>query len=701
LEDEVPEIARAIRYEGFSEILLQRGDLVFYEDNVRVTDNAFFEMFSFEFIEGGPTDALERPNSIVITEEIAGKYFPDGSALGKTLTMNRQRELVVTGVLANPPPNSTLGFDVLLPYDIRIESIREMGEEMDWGWFSPFTMVLLHESADPGAVNGKIERLMITHGEEADNTISLLPFHDLRYFFSNIKTYIYIFAVIALFVLAMACINYVNYSTARSADRSLEIGVRKVSGAGRRNLVIQLLSESVVLTIAALFLALALVELLLPTVNSITGLELSLDVVARRYAVPALLGLAVVVGIAAGAYPALYLSAFQPVGVLTGRLKSGAASSKLRKVLVVVQLSVAFFLICGTQVVHKQLGFAMGKDLGFDKEYVLNVELREGAHGYFETLKSELLRGDDIVAVTGVADDLPYFEWSTSTFEWEGKETEAEEMVYFNVVDYDFVATYGMNIVEGRGFSGEFPSDMTSGFVVNEKLARLMGPDSPLGKKVNVWDRTGTIVGVVRDFHHRPFTREIGPVFLLMSPDRKRIWNLAIRVKPGGVAGAIQHARETWERIVPAYPFEYTFLEDEVEGAYWGVSRMARLAAGFSLLAIVIAALGMFGLASFTAQRRTKEIAIRKVFGGSAADIAVLLSTEFVQCVVIAVVVAAPLAYIAMRKWLEGFVFRVGVGVDVFIVAAVLVLVTTALAVGWQTAGAMRRSPAISLGQNR
>jgi ABC-type antimicrobial peptide transport system permease subunit len=697
LQREVPEIEYASRYQGISDALVSRGDRAFYEHEIYAVDPAFFDIFSYEFLEGDPRTALDGPRSAVITRSIAEKYFGRNPALGQVLSWNRSQEYTVTGVVAEPPGNTTLPFEILTPFDTYVRYLEATGRNPGWGFFSPSTFVRVHTATTREQAEEKISGFLTLHDPSEDARLSLLPFRERRAQFWNSGTYILIFTSIALFLLAVGCINYVNLSSAQSADRAVEISMRKVSGAGRGHLIAQLLSESILLTCFALVVALALVELLLPSIDARFNLNLSLDVIDPWFAVPALIALVLIVGTAAGALPAFVLSSFQPAKVFSGRLKSGVSHSLLRRILVIAQLAIAFFLMVGTQVIYAQMRYMTSMDIGYNKADLVEVPLRQLGGSHYQTLKAELLRSDNILGVTATAAGMPYSSWSTGTANWAGRDLDQDIHVFVNLVDYDFTETLQMELVVGRGFSREFPSDLIGGFVINEELAGLMGENTTVGTRLDMEGRTGEVIGIVKNFHYQPAMESIGPMALYLADDPSWIRSATIRLDPRDVAGSLQVLADTWARVLPDYPLEYTFLSEKIEAVYWQTSRLSTLATGFSVLAVFLAGLGMFGLASFTASRRSRELAIRKVFGGSALDIGLLLWREYAVCLAMACLMATPLAYLCMNRWVQSFAYRMPSGVATYFVALALVTGITLLAVSWQTVAAARRSPAVTL----
>ncbi|UCH96468.1 MAG: ABC transporter permease, partial [Candidatus Aminicenantes bacterium] len=520
LEEELPEILYATRYEGMFEVLLSHKDKKFYEDDLRAVDPCFFKIFTFPFVKGNPDTALNDVNSIVISEAVAEKYFGSENPIGKVLTMNNQRELTVTGVIKNIPHNSTLRFDILVPYEIRRMNMKQQGWNMDWGTFSSQTFIKLRPDCAPTDMNQKIAYFLQKHEEKEHVILSILPFTSRNMFFTGKESNIYIFSVIAFFILLIACINFMNLSTARSANRAKEIGIRKVTGAYRRSIIMQFLSESLLLSLIALILAFMLVAQLIPVFNAIIGVEISPGILHHPAILLVLIGLVLFTGIAAGSYPALFLSAFQPIRVLKGNLESGAKRGILRKSLVVIQFSLSIFLMIGTVFVYKQLNYIKNRDIGYDRQHIVNVSLKGESQKFYQVLKNELLGDKRIVSVTGTMDDLPYFGWSSGTADWEGKDPNKEILTYNNIVDYDFTETLNIEMVEGRGFSREFTSDAGVSYLVNQEMAKLMGVKSALGARLTYWRKPGKIIGVMKNFNFLPLNRKINPLVLVLDPEK-------------------------------------------------------------------------------------------------------------------------------------------------------------------------------------
>jgi ABC-type antimicrobial peptide transport system permease subunit len=593
------------------------------------------------------------------------------------------------------PHNSSLQFDILVPFENKIQQHRERQENYaSWGWWSAETFVRVHDGVTVEDLNNKI-RDFVQRQTDEDNELFAIPLADLHFYESNIKKYIHSFSVIAIIVLIMACMNFVNLSIARSGNRAKETGLRKVAGANRGNLIQQFFLETLFLLFASLLLAVGLLEILLPVFNNMTGMNLTQDLLLDSSFLPILGGVVLVTALAAGAYPAFYLSAFQPVAVLTGNIRTGPGGSKLRKSLVVVQFAASIFLIIATSIVFSQLNYIRNKDLGYDKEHVVNIPLRGGTGHRFPVLKEALLQDPNIRAVTASAASLPFWRWTTDMVDWLGKDPGNDVQVAMNMVSYDFAETYGIDILEGRDFSRSFASDSISAYVINEEMVKLMGLQNAIGAKLTIWDNPGEVIGVMKNFHFRPLDSHIQPLAFVLKDEN--VFNMAVRTHSGDISSALGFIEDTWKNMIPDYPFEYAFLDDQFDRTYRGLERMGDLAGSFSLLAVFIACLGLFGLASFMAEQRTREIGIRKVLGASATGIVRLLLREFAILVIVANVVSWPIAWLVMNRWLEDFAYHINPGLGVCALAGCLALTIAILTAGSQTLKAAFANPVDAL----
>jgi putative ABC transport system permease protein len=703
LKAEVPEIAEATRVVWYGGQLFRFGEKAFFEDSVRAVDPAFLEMFSYPLSQGDPATALADPYSVLLTEETARKYFADESPVGKVLNVNNDFDLRVTGVLKNVPTNSYLRFDILVPYEL-LKAKGRTNEE--FGSNSILTFVELRPGTPPAAVDAKIKDFIKKRRETSVTELLLSPYtriHLHQYFGYERDTavkYIYIFSIIAAFVLLIACINFMNLSTARSAGRAKEVGLRKVVGALKNHLVGRFYSESMIYAFLALVIALALVRLFLPWFNTLSGKSLALSLWKNKGILLGVAGITAVTGLLAGSYPAIFLSSFQPVKVLKGNLKTGAGGALFRRVLVVVQFTLSVFLIIGTLVVAKQMSYMKSKSLGYDKEQVLYISLRGSTSQSYGALREELRKDPRVLAVAS-SSHLPCAIGSNSGgVNWDGKDPQQVVLVGMCGVDYDFLDVMRIELVEGRNFSREFKTDATEAFLVNEEVRKLMNKEAVAGESFSFVGRNGRVVGVMKNFHFEEMQSKIEPLAVFMDVTDKgpqRANFVLIRVSPGDVPGQIESIRKAWNVVNSRYPFDVRFLNDRIDEMYRTEERAGGLLRTFAVLAILIACLGLFGLASYTAEQRTREIGIRKVLGASVPQITTLLCREFFFLVLLANLLAWPAAYWAMANWLKGYAYRTSLDATVFVLALALALAIAVLSVSFQALRAAVASPSESL----
>lgn len=699
LKADVPEIIEATRYVWVGSLLLRYGDKAFFENNIRAVDPSFFHMFSFPLFKGDKKLVLDAPYSLVISEEMAEKYFDEEDPLGKVINVNNEHDFTVTGVMKNIPHNSSLQFDMLIPY----EFLRKTGQTNEsMGTNSILTFVQLQEQASVEEVNKKIFGFIRKHLPQSVTDLVLMPYtriHLHAYFgwekHPTAIQYVYIFSIIALFVLLIACINFMNLSTARSANRAKEVGMRKVVGALKVHLIRQFYGESVIFAFIALILAVIIVTLLLPIFSNLSVKELSWNVAGIGTVLLWLLAITLFTGFIAGSYPALFLSAFHPVKVLKGTFRSGRGSAMFRRILVVVQFSLSILLIIGTTVVYKQLNYMKNKRLGWDKDHLIYIPLRADLRNSYQALKTELLKSPKILGVTG-SSHLPSNIGSNSGgADWDGKDPEQIVLIGISAVDYDYIETLKVEMAEGRSFSKDFPSDLSQTFIVNEEVVKLMEKESVIGERFDFVGVQGTIVGVMKNWHYQPVRENIEPLAIIIAPDR--INYMLIRIPPEGISESLQFIGTTWNRLIPDYPFDSRFMDERFDSMYRSEERIGILLKYFAVLAIFVACLGLFGLASFSAEQRTKEIGIRKTLGASVSRITVLVCREFFILVLLSNIIAWPLAYFVMKNWLQNYAFRTPLGLLIFLTAMTIAVVVAILSVSYQAIRAAHASPANSL----
>jgi putative ABC transport system permease protein len=680
---------------------LRYGDRVF---NGRVcgVDPSFFRMFSFPFIKGGGEEPLADPDSIVLTESMAKRLFGAEDPLGKSLDFEwwgTWHDLQVIGVVQDVPRNSHLNFDYLLPFNFVTRSGMSIE---DWNVGAYQTYVLVAKTASLDDVVPKISGTMKRYLSESPFTLRIHPLTRIHLHHpegGGPITYVYIFSLLGLFILGIACINFMNLSTARSLERAKEVGMRKVVGSSREGLIRQFLMESLSFSILALGLALLMVWLLLPSVNRIVDKSLHLQFSMNQALI--IIGMTLLTGLLSGSYPAFYLSGFNPIQVIKGGQAKNRTGIPLRRILVVFQFVISIGLIIGTSTIYNQLIFMRNSDLGINKESVINVELRGDLRNNYQAIKTRLLENPDILAVSATNGSFTK-RFATDRADWEGKDPEDKVTMAIHAVDFDYQKIFDLKMAEGRYFSREFPSDITEGIIVNETAVKVMGMDEPLGKRFRCpipydsgREEWGRIIGVVKDFHFRSLHNKIEPLILAIAPG----WftDSYIRIRPTNVPQTLAYMEKTFETMAPGFPIEYTFLDETINRLYQTETRIGDLVRSGTLFAVFISCLGLFGLASFTAEQRTKEIGIRKVLGASVTGITALLTREFTKWVLIANVIAWPVSYLVMRNWLQTFAYRINLRVEVFFLSGVLVCAVALLSVSYQAVRAARTDPAASL----
>ena len=703
-----PEVENAVRVRR-GESVVRVDANVFSEQRFYFADSTFFDMFSLSLLEGDPATALTAPNSVVLTKTAAERYFGDANPVGATILAD-DNEFRVTGVMEDVPQQSHFRFDVLASiYTLRL---RDEGGPDTWvSNIGNYTYLLLRPGTSADALERKMAELTErTVGEllgrlGAHYALVLQPLTDIHLQSSltdeiepNSRiAYVYIFSSAALLILLIACLNFMNLATARSADRAREVGMRKVLGARRPQLIRQFLVESVLLTTLAMVLALALARASLPLFNEIAGRPLALN--DSRLLVGAAFGVSILVGLLAGSYPALYLSGFRPIHVLKGRFRSSAAGAAIRKGLVVAQFGISTLLIIGTGVISSQLDYARTQRLGFEPEQVVVLPIYEDAQlsSSSHALKQEIAAHPSVLSAAG-ANHFPGGPVNDRVFIPEGA-SDSEGIHFWSFdVDSDFLETLGMEVALGRGFSQEFLSD-SSAVLINETAAALMGWREGRG----LYDLGGadlddrdllTVVGVVKDFHFESFRNEIRPL-VLMPVDTPAY--LLVRLKPEGIRETLGFIEEQWTRLGSGIPFRYTFLDERFAALYRSEEQLSRVFQVFTVLALMIACLGLFALSAFSTEQRTKEIGVRKVLGATVPGIVVLLSKDFLKLVLIGFIVAAPVAYVLMERWLESFAYRVSVGPSLFIASAAVAVLIAILTVSFQSIRAALSNPVESL----
>ncbi|MFA9452648.1 MAG: ABC transporter permease [Candidatus Aminicenantaceae bacterium] len=708
LMQEFPEVVAATRLDSSGNVLLTYGEKNFLEKNVHWADPYLFKVFSIELLRGDPETALTDPNSILFSETVARKFFGDQDPIGQTVVYIEEHDMRVTGVFKDFPKNSHFTMDVILPFDAMPVLLDRKLDS--WGNSSFYTYFLLQEGADPAQLEGKLPDMFKKYRNDQgwDSAGYILQPLTRIHLYSNINfdispgndiRYIYLFSSIAFLLLVIACINYMNLATARSAKRAKEVGMRKVVGARRNQLIKQFLGESTMLTLVALVLTLGLVVLSLPAFKGFIQRDLSFDPMHNPGLLLGVMGTFVLVGLLAGAYPAVYISRFKPISALRSASSKGKGGALFRNLLVVFQFTVSILLILSTVVVRNQLHYIQNKEMGYSRDHIVVVRPRDtNLQQQLEALKTELKNHPDVLSVAA-SSSLPNHVSSQTNAKWPGKPEDLRVPIYVCDADYDFLDVFDLKLAQGRNFSREHVSDAKGAFLLNEAAVQAIGVDAPLGMNFNRWgneEPAGQIVGILKDFHMHSLHQEIKPMYVFLDLERD-YRNISIKIRGERIPSTLAHIEETMLTFSPKYPFEYSFFDEVFDRAYRAEQRIEGIFSTFALLTVFIACLGLFGLSSFTAESRTREIGIRKVLGASSPSILQLLSRDYVKKVLIANILAWPLGYYAMYTWLQNFAYRIDLGVFPFLGAGLIALLIALLTVSFQTFRAAAANPADSL----
>ena len=680
----------------------------FYEKDVSFADPSVFDVLTIPFIEGNQKTALVSPFSIVLTKSAANKYFGNEDPLGKTLTISGifgTEDYNITGVIKDYPKNSNMSFTMLGSYSTMEHYVSWIKQ---WNNNTLATFVLLKPGVSPEQIDRQFKAFIKQYippdpqtGKQSDLQMYLQPIKDLHLYSSDIvyQTYrnnqgsistVYIFSAIAFFILLIACINFMNLSTARSAKRIKEIGLRKVMGSDRNSLVYQFIGEAILISFFALLISIILVEVMLPYFKDIFDGRIIMSFQNNFLFLLELVGITLFVGIISGIYPAVFLSRFQPAESLKGSFSTKFKGAYLRKVLVISQFAIAIILFICTGIVSNQMSYIKNKDLGFNKEHVLYLPIRsKDTREKINLLKTELSKNSDIVNVAATS-GLFGASGSEGTETVAGTNGQVRMMMRRSFVDYDYLKTMQMDIVKGRNFSLSHSSDSTSAVIINEAAARKFGWANPVGKQFEGTPNK-TVIGVVKDFNFFSLHSKIGPLIMSINPDQ--FYYLMIRVKPENLPATISFINKTWAGVVPDKPFDYSFLDQHFNEIYKNDERTGQMFGFFSTLAILIACLGLFGLAAYTGEQRIKEIGVRKVLGASVTNIVFLISKDFIKLVIISGIIAVPISYFAMNSWLQDFAYRVKIGPVIFILAISLAFLIAFITISSQALKAATSNP--------
>jgi len=700
LKERYPDIKNSTRIFK-AKALIRHGSQAFNEDGFCFTDPSLIEMFTFPLVSGNPETALSEANSIVITEDMAQKYFGNKDPIGKIMSVNVKRDFIVTGVMKNMPANSHIQFDFLVPIGILENLGRErLRQEWDasglnsWGATYVHTYVLLQESSSYLDVEQKISGFLKEVKSGTRWMLRMQPLFQIYLFPINgsntVVKYLIIFAIIAFFILMIACINFMNLTTAYSSKRAKEIGMRKVVGAQKGDIIKQFFGESLMLSLVSSGVAVLLAFLFLPAFNTLSGKPISFTDSFDLSLLLELLGITVLTGCLSAIYPALFLSSFRTIGIIKRSLSSGFKKPLFRRALVVSQFSLSIIFIIGTVVVYSQLEYIRKKDLGYNKENLIYLPLQGEIQNRYQLLKNEMVQSPNVINVTA-SNVLPSFlDTGAGGLDWEGKDPKLDAVYNYASVDFDFIETFRIEMAQGRNFTREDISD-ASNFILNETAIKEMGINDPVGKRFNMWGIEGKIIGVVKDFNFRPLHTGIEP--LILTPKAMPYTYIIIRIPSENYTSAIKYLEGVWNRINPEYPLDYHFLDEDFDRLYWDEQRLGKIFGYFTCLAIFIACLSLYGLVAFIAERETKEIGIRKVLGASIIGITAMLSKEFAKWVLLANVIAWPVAYFVMHMWLQNFAYQTSIRLWMFILSAALALIIAMLTISYQSIKAAVANP--------
>ncbi len=709
IQKDIPEIEHMARLmPGWgNKFYVRNGEKRIIEENVYKADSSIFDVFTFNFIKGDSKTALQPPNAIVLTQSAAIKYFGNENPIGKTIEVDDWDPQIVTAVISDIPENSHFKFDLLVPLRFRGRDGNPIVINTNWGWYNYYTYIKLKPNTSIASVDKKIREVFKKNQPENENYFysqALTSIHlnsnlkwELRA--NSDRIYVYIFGVVALFILIIACINYINLTTARSSLRAKEIGIRKVSGAVKSSIVGQFLAESVVVAILSAILSLCIAELLLPGINLVTQKHLVLLGSPNLLLLATVFIFSITIGLVAGLYPAFYLSSFEPVKVLKGTALGINARFSLRKALVVIQFTISIALIIGTLVVAQQIKFIQNVKLGLNKDHVIMInDIGYLSRSDRQAVKNNILQIPGVKNAAATDGIVGGQNWTTS-LRWKGSKN--SQLVNFLNIDQDYLKTLGFELKEGRGFSKEFPSDTADAIILNETAVKQLGvPEPVIGQQIVLDENADTIiygkvVGVVKDFHFTSLKNEIKP--FAFFTDNNRQWYLTAKLDGENIQQTIQKIKTTWEKLVQTRPFQYFFLDETYAKLYKAEQNFKTIFFYITAVAIFIACLGLFGLSAFTIAQRTKEIGIRKVLGASVSGIVRMLSGDFIKLVFIAAIIALPIAWWVMHQWLLDFVYRVNIGWWVFVTAIALSLLIALVTISFQAIKAAITNPVKSL----
>ena len=704
-KEKIPEIKEQVRINlWLPRVLFRYDDKSFFESSVAAVDSNLLKVFTLPLSLGDPGSALNAPHSIILTQKLATKYFGTANPVGKTITVENQAQFTVTGVFKEIPENSLLTFSSVIPFSY----LREIGmADNSWGNNSIFTFVQLVNGADIKSIGKKLTDIVVENAPQITTKYSVFPLLDIhlhgQFGFKETKgpvIVVSIFTIIAIFVIIIACINFINLSTAKASGRGKEIGIKKVAGADQMSMIVQFMLESLLLVAVAMILALFLIGLLLGTFNNISGKNFSLNDLLQFKFIINFIIVGLVAGLISGIYPAFYLSSFKPVAVLKGESVSAQGNSRLRQILVVVQFTLSILIATSAIFMYKQLKFLQEKDLGYNKENLICIPMPENFKPKYNSLKKELEKETLIQGITASRWNPTMMGSNSGGASWDGKDPEKQVLIGTNVIDYDYLKTMNMQLKSGRDFSKDFTADMvrdtTGNFMVNEEVVKLMGIGDPVGKNFRFMGLRGVIVGVLKNFHFKGADQAIEPMAFALA-DTRYLNVVLIRLTQGKVPASLKAVETAWKNIAPEYPLDYTFIDQDYDRLFRAQIRLSALLKYFTILAVIIACLGLYGLSSYSGERRTNEVGIRKVMGAGSLIIMYTMAKEFLLPVLISIVIAIPVGWIIVENLLKQFAYRINLSIAVFSAIAAGAIVIAVLTVSIQAYKASGINPAEAL----
>ena len=703
MKKEIPEVEYATGSSSEELNTFQSGEKIIKETG-NYADSDFFKMFSYPLLQGAARNALSSPVSIAVSRKMANDFFGSPQqAIGKTIRYQNKKDFTITAVFENLPENSFDKFDYVINWDTYLE---ENSWAKEWGNNGPQTYIMLRADAKPALVEKKITRFLDKYNKEQSASfrieLGMQRFDDI-YLHSNFKNgkiegvrieYVRLFSIVAIFILLIACINFMNLTTARSVKRAKDIGIRKVVGAVRLALIRQFIGEAMLLAFFAVVIAMGIVLLILPFFNHLTAKQIVFPFAHFSFWI-ILVGLAILTGFISGSYPELFLSSFSPIRVLKGSMKFSPSATWFRKGLVVFQFVLSIVLIIATIIISKQVNFIQTENLGYDRENLLYIPLDGDLTGKYTLFKEEAAKLPGVLKVSRMTATPTDLENSTGGVNWDGKDPNTTPMFTQASVGYDYVNTLKLQVVQGRDFSKDFATDSVA-YILNEAAAKKIGYKDPIGKPLTFWQKKGTIVGVLKDFHYTSMHTAILPLVIRLR-EKENYGYALVRIEAGKTKEALASLESLCKSLNPKFPFSYNFSDEQFQKLYKSEMMVGKLSNYFAFLAIFICCLGLLGLAMFTAEQRTKEIGIRKVLGASAGSVFGLLSKEFMMLVLLALLIASPLAWFTMNKWLQDFAYHTSINLWIFLAAGALALLIALATVSFQAIKAAVANPVKSL----